>query len=291
MSLNRIRLAEADRRHVIAMSGGCCNKCKCRLFIENQFGEKARLGDDAHIIAASDAGPRGKSDLDNQGRSESDNVILLCKNCHAEVDQQPEKFDVCTLLEMRDAHYKWVESCLGKALVDRPTFHYLSYINVPRADMYAAANSIALPDFHLGGVESIRQLGIGAGRLMAGYVNVLNCDELYGRELDNTTELNELKTGQYWYSPKAHFRSRKVRPTYELGIEEEWRRQDCIIYRQFDDWRLICMIDPRWITTSTAFVELSSGSLQTVALMHIAKVDMERRIVWSSPLFLGSPEN
>lgn len=218
MVLKRVKLTEADRRHIIARSGGCCNKCKAPLFLENEFGERARLGDDAHIVAASGDGPRGESDLDALSRASSRNVLLLCKNCHAEVDQQPRRFPVASLLQIREEHYGWVESCLGDVVGNRPPFHYLSYINVPRADMYAAANSIHLPQPQLGAAKSIRDLGIASGRLMASYVSVLNHDDLYANEFSDDTALSDLRIGEYWYSSEATFRSKKVLHEYSAAV-------------------------------------------------------------------------
>ncbi|WP_318337279.1 hypothetical protein [Defluviimonas sp. D31] len=216
--------------------------------------------------------------------------MLLCKNCHAEVDQQPKRFPVEVLLRMQEEHYNWVDDCLGDVVGDRPPFHYLSYINVPRADMYAAANSIFLPQPQFGTARSIRDLGMGSGRLMAGYVNVLNHEDLYANELSDDTALADLQVGEYWYSPEATFRSKKVLDTYTDAVPEAWKKQECIIYRKFDGWRLICMIDPRWLTTSTASVTLSSGTFKTIALVHIASIDTDAMVALASPIFLGAPD-
>lgn len=290
MTLIRAKISEAHRRHIIAMSGGRCNKCRCQLFLENQFGEKARLGDDAHIVAASEVGPRGKSDLNPQERALASNLLLLCKNCHAAVDQQPEQYPVTDLLQMREQHYSWVEECFNTTLQKQPKFHYLSYVNVPRADMYAAANSISLPSVSFGNANSIGELGMGAGRLMAGYVGVLNREELYANEFLPCTSLSDLSVGSYWFSDEAQFRSKKVRRTYADDIPSAWKEQECVIYRKFKNWRLVCMIDPRWITTATAYVTLSSGNFLSVGLMHISELDYENGIAWASPVFLGAPD-
>lgn len=290
MAILRIDLSEPDRRHIIARSGGRCNKCRIPLFLENDFGEKARLGDDAHIVAASEDGPRGESGLNAKDRASSRNVLLLCKNCHAEADQQPKKYTVATLLRMRDDHYAWADQCMSGIIIKRPRFHYLSYINVPRADMYAAATSIMLPQLSFGSARSIRDMGIDAGRLMAGYVGVLNREDLYANEFIDETQLADLSVGSYWFSDEAVFRSKKVRDGDIADLPTAWRKQECVIYRQFKDWRLICMIDPRWMTTTTASVMLSSGILKTMALVHINSLDHEKRLAWASPIFLGAAD-
>ena len=290
MSLQRVSVSEADRRHIIGMSGGCCNKCRVRVFRENAFGEKARLGDDAHIVAASEDGPRGDSDLTAKERASAINLLLLCKTCHAEVDQQPKKYPVILLLQMRDDHYAWVEACMGAVITKHPRFHYLSYINIPRADMYSVVNSFPLPALPTGSAESIRDMGFNAGRLMAAYTALLNQEELYANVFDEETCLADVNVGSYWFSEEAIFRSKKVRDQDMSKLVKAWKKQECVIYRKFSDWRLVCMIDPRWITTTTASVTLSSGSLRSMGLVHINTVDEVNRIVWASPLFLGAPD-
>ncbi|WP_157784732.1 HNH endonuclease [Sinorhizobium fredii] len=256
--------------------------------MQNEFGEKARLGDDAHIIASSDYGPRGNEEIGQQQRRSADNLILLCKTCHSEIDQQQKKFDEEALLRLREEHYSWVEERLGSK-VTKPRFHYLSYINIPRADMYASAQSIALPNFNLNGAETIRQLGINAGRLMAQYTSVLNVEELYSNVLTDGTSISEISEGDYWFVSEALFRTKRI-GGYE-NLPDAWRDGESVIYRDLGSWRLICLIDPRWITTTTTLVEFQRGSYKLAGLLHISRVEPEKGRVIASPLFLGSPDN
>lgn len=285
---DRQRISDPDRRFIVGKSGGRCNKCRTEVFVQNEFGEKARLGDDAHIVASSDYGPRGNEEVLRQQRRSSDNLILLCKNCHSEIDQQPQKFTEEFLSRMRDTHYRWVDERLGSTRVEKPPFHYLSYINIPRADMYATVQSIALPSFNFGSAETIRQLGLNAGRLMAQYTSVLNLEELYTRLLTDETVITDIKEGDYWFTDGALFRTKRI-DGYD-NLPDAWRNDDSVIYRDFGYWRLICLIDPRWITTTTALAEFQGGSYRLAGLLHISRIEPERRRVVASPLFLGSPD-
>lgn len=121
----RKKPTEADRRHIIGRSGGCCNRCREPLFIEGEFGERARIGDDAHIIASSDIGPRGDESISPDSLANAGNLILLCKTCHSMVDQQPLEFPASQLLDIRDQHYEWVERSLGSRISKKPRFYYL----------------------------------------------------------------------------------------------------------------------------------------------------------------------
>lgn len=106
VALVRSRISEKDRRFIIGRSAGCCNKCKMRVFVENEFGEQARLGDDAHVWAYSPDGPRGQDEGAPADPNDRRNIILLCKNCHTEVDSQPCKFTTDVLTAMRETHYQ-----------------------------------------------------------------------------------------------------------------------------------------------------------------------------------------
>lgn len=288
MAKDTRKVNEADRRFIIGRSGGRCNKCRREVFVENEFGEKARLGDDAHIVAFSDIGPRGKSRKTGINRTSAQNLILLCKICHSEVDQQPREYSENRLIQIREDHYSWVEASLGSKIAKRPKFHYLSYINIPRVDMYAVVNSIAQPSFSFGSASSIRDLGFQAGRLMASYTGVLNHEELYANQFKDNTKIQELNVGSYWFSAPANFRSKKIHD--QTDFVSAWAKLESVIYRKFDGWKLFCLIDPRWITTSTAYSTLRGGTLEAMGLVHINKIDLGNRIAIASPLFLGAPD-
>lgn len=294
MSNNRKKISEADRRFIIGQSGGRCNLCRCELFIENEFGEKARLGDDAHIIADSELGARRNSLSIDLERDSANNLILLCKICHSKIDQQPQDYTIEKLLEIRRNHYFWVETCLGNKLTKRPKFHYLSYINIPRVDMYAVVNSISFPNnyFSFEGKTSIDDMGFNAGRLMRTYVDVLNNEELYAKEFDLETEIEHLEVGDYWFSAPFNFRTKKIPISASReDIILAWIKLESVIYRKFKNWTLYCLIDPRWITTSTALCSFKSGQLTITGIMNIKEIRPEQKTVIASPLFLGAPDN
>ncbi|HSS31943.1 MAG TPA: HNH endonuclease [Solirubrobacterales bacterium] len=82
-----------DERALLANSGGrCCNPaCRKNLLLE-YGGTRATVGELAHIIARSTAGPRGDDELDPKERDVYDNALLLCPNCHTQVDEFPNVF-------------------------------------------------------------------------------------------------------------------------------------------------------------------------------------------------------
>ena len=124
---------------------------------------------------------------------------------------------------------------------------------------------------------------------MASYTGVLNHEELYANQFIDGTKIEELDVGSYWFSGPANFRSKKIHDQPDLL--SAWAKLESTIYRKFDGWKLICLIDPRWITTSTAYSTLSGGTLTAMGLVHINKIDTDNKIALASPLFLGAPES
>lgn len=287
MSLSRAPISEKDRRFIVGQSGGCCNRCREPVFVDNEFGEKARLGDDAHIWSYSDDGPRGTGNKTLRERNDRANVILLCKNCHSLVDQQPVKYNASVLTKMRENHYAWVKQSLGSGKIAKPKIHYILYLNLPRVDMYAVANSIALPYIELGTARSFRDLGIAAGRVMANYTHVLNAEDMRAHSLDEIYNVSTLNEGTYCFVQPMNFRT--VAIGKDADLQAAWASGKSIVYRKFGDWTLQCLIDPRWLTTSTAEVTMTSGRAHLCGVIRINQIDSERRQIKASPLFLAQP--
>lgn len=256
-----------------------------RVFVENEFGEQARLGDDAHVWAYSPDGPRGQDEGAPADPNDRRNIILLCKNCHTEVDSQPCKFTTDVLTAMRETHYQWADDALGQAKVEKPRFHYILYLNLVRLDMYAVANSIAPPTLHFGAANSFSELGFDAGRIMASYTGILNTEDMYAHQVADCDAIADLYVGQYCFLNRVNFRTRGIGRS-EL-LEAAWAGDESVIYRQYGDWCLLCLIDPRWITTSTAGSTLRSGHATLCGVVRINRVDSDTRKVYASPLFLA----
>jgi hypothetical protein len=73
---------------VWAAAAGRCTFCN-QLVIENEgLGLAVPIGELAHNVGWSEESPRGKSSLSSANRSDADNLILLCRNCHKPIDDQ-----------------------------------------------------------------------------------------------------------------------------------------------------------------------------------------------------------
>ena len=96
-------------------AAGRCEMTGCnKLVYESHVTyDEIKLGEIAHNIAASKGGPRGDKDpfwhinpaIDNEADYNAiDNLLLLCPECHAEVDKNRKKYPVELLCKMKKSH-------------------------------------------------------------------------------------------------------------------------------------------------------------------------------------------
>lgn len=107
-----------SRRRLWGDSGGhCCNPtCREYLFPEDldvDFGELA------HIIPASDKGPRGgvEDAAPQNERAHHSNLVLLCANCHTTIDKAPHAYPAEMLREWKQRRLEEIRTS-----VSTPTF-------------------------------------------------------------------------------------------------------------------------------------------------------------------------
>ncbi|NNH72470.1 HNH endonuclease [Nocardia uniformis] len=96
-----------DRKILWARSHNACAICRQPLVLNaTETDRESVVGDEAHIVAQSGGGPRAGlipvSELDKY-----DNLILLCKVHHKQVDDQPMFFTAERLRRLKADHEQW----------------------------------------------------------------------------------------------------------------------------------------------------------------------------------------
>jgi len=115
------RVKDKTVLRLVAAAGGWCEKPDCPtgfLWHELPTGDAVRLAEVAHIVAASDDGPRGDDAVATEELVEFDNLILLCPNCHTIVDRAPEAFPVERMRQWKSEHETRLRSMLGVRIFD-----------------------------------------------------------------------------------------------------------------------------------------------------------------------------
>lgn len=113
-------------------SGNMCAFPDCRkklVISETETDDFSLIGDEAHIVAKSPNGPRGDFEMDIDYRDKFNNLILLCKNHHKLIDDQPVKYSVEILREIKTNHLNWVEQNLTPEEKNKQISELL-YVNI-----------------------------------------------------------------------------------------------------------------------------------------------------------------
>lgn len=103
MNISR-HITQSDKKKLYGLSAGQCNICKTN---------NTEILEIAHIVAHSPNGARGEYDFQRRDINSYDNLILLCSNCHTEVDKQPEKYSVEYLRNIKFNHEKEIKHKLS----------------------------------------------------------------------------------------------------------------------------------------------------------------------------------
>lgn len=140
-------------------SGNKCALADCRndlIADETETDDESVIGDEAHIVAKKNDGPRGQSDLTTEQRDNYDNLILLCRKHHKIIDDQYNFYSVSMLKQIKTDHEEWVKTTLTKdESKTKDELTYANYIDelVKRLDF---ENWNAWTSWLMGSNQSIR---------------------------------------------------------------------------------------------------------------------------------------
>jgi hypothetical protein len=99
--------------------GRAANRCafpECRkeLVVDaTETDDESLIGEECHIVAREEGGPRGDSELTPEQRDKYSNLIILCAVHHKVIDDQPGGFTVDYLHNLKANHESWVKNSLG----------------------------------------------------------------------------------------------------------------------------------------------------------------------------------
>jgi len=82
-----------------------CNKYLLEHHVTLTAGNFAEM---AHIVAFQEDGPRGRGETRPADIHGSENLMLLCPECHKHIDDHPERFPVATLRKYKEHHERHI---------------------------------------------------------------------------------------------------------------------------------------------------------------------------------------
>lgn len=118
-------ISDKTRKSLWAKSGNRCSICKTELFAKRKDEDEFNIGEECHIISSKINGPRHKPNLDDYYDS-YDNLILLCRNHHKEIDELTYTYTEELLIYMKADHENWVRTSLNNSTnhekISKPRF-------------------------------------------------------------------------------------------------------------------------------------------------------------------------
>ena len=273
-----------------------CAICRQDLLIEAQPGVDVSLvGEICHIIARKPNGPRGRRGLNFDELDSYENLILLCQAHHKQIDDHPESYPVEKLKQLKSEHERWVEAELSKSRPWNSNLSQFTYLNIPRLSILAAMHGykIILP---LKEGQSLHSLGWELNHVLLSFSELLEKIHPLARELPELSKPEDNLIG-ITFSFNDRFRTKNVPypdrdQTYTNFITGDIKC-DPHIYKKFGGWKLALTINPRWITTSTAYCEFipSGGHNIYAGLCTIKSLDRSSKIIHGTPLLIGLPKS
>ena len=108
-------ISDKTRKQLWAKSGNRCAICKEELFQKPEVENGGlNVGEECHIISAKEKGPRHVAGVPNYDTY--DNLLLLCRNHHKEIDTLIETYPEEILRFMKTNHENWVTESLQSKL-------------------------------------------------------------------------------------------------------------------------------------------------------------------------------
>jgi hypothetical protein len=120
-----VSISALSRKQLWGRAGNRCAFPDCREELNEASANLAGgivIGEEAHIVAREDDGPRGDSVLTVDQRDDYANLVLLCRRHHKIVDSDVAAHSVQSLLTLKDDHERWVRATLDlsrQAMMER----------------------------------------------------------------------------------------------------------------------------------------------------------------------------
>lgn len=109
---------EKELKKLCMKNGRFCAICHTDLIIKNDASNlDTIIAEIAHIKGKQPGGPRYDDSMTPKERNASDNLILLCPNCHKKVDDQGEVYTTEKLTQIKEEYESWITERTQNAMV------------------------------------------------------------------------------------------------------------------------------------------------------------------------------
>ncbi len=282
---------QKDLKILWAYSGGLCAFPDCN---EELIIRKTNdiLGNICHIVAKNSNGPRGNNNISSDVLNSYPNLILLCPNHHSIVDSAPKKYTVEILMEMKLSHERKIQGVLKNGQNWDINIDQFYYLNIPRISILTINSGFYIENEWIGEVEYLHDLGFKLTTVMSQYKEVIKELKLKALKLENLNLDNNNLEGMI-LEFNGSFRTKNV-PRLDKLNEFKMTgdiKKDPIIYKKLNEYKIVLTIDPRWLLTSTSFVNFRNSWGTFAGVFMIKQVIKKSKTIIGTPFFIGTPRN
>lgn len=248
------------QRLVAAVHANRCAHPRCSEELIRFEGELARYaGELAHIRSPSRNGPRYDATFPRHRLDEEDNLLAACEIHHTEFDRRVDLWPTERLLALRERaharrHFVWKNWL--------PRLAGIHYANVPRLMQLAAIHGV---DLDLPTLPPGLHRDEYPGRFLGQLQRLLPRLEMDSIRLTADTSFGKLPLG----IPVTFARGVRTLNgpriprgnTSDFGMTGDLRT-DPQVYMARSGWRITLPYDPQWLTSNTAFADMSGGNVE-----------------------------
>lgn len=269
---------------------GLCSMPQCRQDLTYYATQPLHGGQAAHIRGEKPGTARHDSAYGPV--NEYENLILLCPNHHDEIDTDRDRWTVPALEAMKSEHEAFCRFLKETgSTVWRERFLTVDYLNLPRLLALPGAKAIRDRFVNSDGMpyQSLRGLGLGVAEVLSVCKPIITAWDTKAVDLGTTALDDDMQPSLVsWTSVTAYTKNGRYPETWDRPLTGDLRR-DPHVYMKLHGSKVAVRYDPAWITTSTAFVNLSSGRMRSSGLGILLDTGPGKALV--SALVLGKHMN
>lgn len=272
-------------------SGGICAYPNC----ENELIIKTLdeiVGHICHIVGLK--GPRSDSNFPKDKLNKYENLVLMCRHHHGIIDIDLQTNTVEKLLSIKREHESLIQQRLKTGEPWKINVSQIYYLNIPRLSILSEFCGISVDFDFLKDYKDLHSIGFKLSSVLHQFKNlftkispsifedslIVNIENsLIGRTISFNSEFrtkNGLRLDYY--------QDGRTKLTGNIDKDPQ-------IYKKLLDFKLILAIDPKWVATTTAFVNFSppGGRGMFSGIATIKQIDFDSKVILATPLMIGIP--
>jgi len=273
-----------------------CAICREHL-IEGKGNAASLVGEVVHIVGEQAGAARGASSMKLAQRNSPENLMLLCLKHHKVIDDDEATYTVAKLHEIRQGHVDWLLTQLASAVPWQVDISQYCYLNVPRLDEFATISGYEIRRQAIDNNKTLRDLGYDLNNLMGAYRRTLERMAIQAVPVEKIRFAHEGYVGQLLSFERLRMRTKNMTKHDHRGSRAANYTfsgdlaHDPHIYHDFGEWRLVVNINPRWVTTDTAYgMFRPPGGMSTfTGFVRLTQVDYATRTMVATGEAIGVP--